>query len=783
MESGTTIPPTPSSPTDQLMSEKTRKDIIFLTNCFAGELLTSVFATTEIDQSPSPSSSTALDAVSSIKSYLPDFIDVQEQVAILFLKSLTKHILMCCKSSVEFLNDLNHSKSTVLATPHNIPAIVERMDTQMNVNMDTFDQIKVITQFIHTPVFYECCSPSNKKFSSSSSSLLNYSKNLQNLSMKLFRTVAHIIRSSVLDESMVDAALDFIKIQQKGNEFLSPDVVEDPLSAVEVAAMIGHSDKIHELEKVSEKLHVVMNLPIDVWAENSLKIRDKRVVSSPSAEDYSMMDKILTVNKGVGLFLNNNQKQSIYDYLLKYRYYIEESARVSEFRNNLSGRMVLLLNSMVAFFTTTRNVEVGEKETKTETKTDIGTNKNTTDAVLTPLTKQGATAVTVIDAASECATKDHDFSSSVHSTFVIIDDYFRFVNNVYSILSSKVHQSAIYNENFTPPEAATTANGGGTIAKNGNFDDYDSYFESDQFFNSLSMFTSEWVSQLIKLGHDCKVVSSRCKKFTSEIHKLVDKKWWGFTRHGPTINERAHVDDIHEVCNDIEERVTHLEIFACKCGEVVGELAAYNTEKICEVVISKQRYGTELFNPSIKRKNLAKIFINSLLKIVVGIDGGIFLCLNTVFSRTVETLLEWFDDIQAVFTVEGAEDFKNECMGLIDWLIAKKNESKATEEFYNTVLESDLLNRLHAVVFVLGAPLRNAVDGDNRELMTCMEILSDLDKWLSLRSDKGKKDLSGSGEDGARRGGEGGGVAISRRIKQLVEYAKTNHLHSNLNGW
>jgi len=77
MESGTTIPPTPSSPTDQLMSEKTRKDIIFLTNCFAGELLTSVFATTEIDQSPSLSSSTALDAVSSIKSYLPDFIDVQ----------------------------------------------------------------------------------------------------------------------------------------------------------------------------------------------------------------------------------------------------------------------------------------------------------------------------------------------------------------------------------------------------------------------------------------------------------------------------------------------------------------------------------------------------------------------------------------------------------------------------------------------------------------------------------------------------------------------------------
>jgi len=252
---------------------------------------------------------------------------------------------------------------------------------------------------------------------------------------------------------------------------------------------------------------------------------------------------------------------------------------VSEFRNNLSGRMVLLLNSMVAFFTTTRNVEVGEKETKTETKTDIGTNKNTTDAVLTPLTKQGATAVTVIDAASECATKDHDFSSSVHSTFVIIDDYFRFVNNVYSILSSKVHQSAIYNENFTPPEAATTANGGGTIAKNGNFDDYDSYFESDQFFNSLSMFTSEWVSQLIKLGHDCKVVSSRCKKFTSEIHKLVDKKWWGFTRHGPTINERAHVDDIHEVCNDIEERVTHLEIFACKCGEVVGEVIVRSEAK------------------------------------------------------------------------------------------------------------------------------------------------------------------------------------------------------------
>ena len=80
--------------------------------------------------------------------------------------------------------------------------------------------------------------------------------------------------------------------------------------------------------------------------------------------DYKKMDEILTVNKGVGLFLNNNQVKNIHNYLKKSRFYQQESQRITKFRNDLNGRMVTLAGAMIRFMRTTNKFEVRHEKTK-----------------------------------------------------------------------------------------------------------------------------------------------------------------------------------------------------------------------------------------------------------------------------------------------------------------------------------------------------------------------------------------------------------------------------------
>jgi len=265
----------------------------------------------------------------------------------------------------------------------------------VNENVASFDAIHELATYCHSEALYSCLgvmgggsssssssspSPSSPFFGSGAGVFLGegddwkcliklYSGVLKRLTMKLFRVVAHIIRASTLSLESVEASLSFVKLQHVGNDFLWPDVVEDPLSAVEVAAMIGHHENLEITVELAEQLHDVMNLPIDVWAENSMKIRDKRragegknafgaSVDYATNSDYRKMDKTLTVNKRVGLFLNNNKVQSVHDYLAKYRYYLKDSQRIDSFRNNLGGRMVELMVSMAEFMRTTSSFDV-----------------------------------------------------------------------------------------------------------------------------------------------------------------------------------------------------------------------------------------------------------------------------------------------------------------------------------------------------------------------------------------------------------------------------------------
>jgi len=93
-----------------------------------------------------------------------------------------------------------------------------------------------------------------------------------------------------------------------------------------------------------------------------MKVRDSREVEATQlhvdGDNFGGAHTILTVNKHVGLFLNNNQLKSINDYLEKYRYYLSETNRRSHFRNGLNGRMINAISSMVEFMRTTNSFEV-----------------------------------------------------------------------------------------------------------------------------------------------------------------------------------------------------------------------------------------------------------------------------------------------------------------------------------------------------------------------------------------------------------------------------------------
>jgi len=60
-----------------------------------------------------------------------------------------------------------------------------------------------------------------------------------------------------------------------------------------------------------------------------------------------------------------------------------------------------------------------------------------------PLTQQGKCASNAIDAAFECADVDGEPTFAIHMAFVVIDDFFRWVNIVYSNLAFKLQSDAV----------------------------------------------------------------------------------------------------------------------------------------------------------------------------------------------------------------------------------------------------------------------------------------------------------------------------------------------------
>jgi len=191
-----------------------------------------------------------------------------------------------------------------------------------------------------------------------------------------------------------------------------------------------------------------------------------------------------------------------------------------------------------------------------------------------------------------------------------------------------------------------------------------------------------------------------------------------------------------------------------------------------------QHYGNDILDSSIERVNVADLMLNGIFRVVANVGGGNEIALNVVFSRAIETLLEHLIDVQAVFSIVGAKVFKEEMLEIVKWIYEERgSESDCHNPFFDELLDADVLNRLHAIIEVLCAPLRTWLDENHKELALCMELLPDLDVWLSMRQDKGKKDVNrgkvgANGEEDAKENKVSGEkIGISRKVRYLVDYS------------
>ena len=107
-----------------------------------------------------------------------------------------------------------------------------------------------------------------------------------------------------------------------------------------------------------------------------------------------------------------------------------------------------------------------------------------------------------------------------------------------------------------------------------------------------------WVEHLRMLSSDCEVIAQRCNNLTLEVNSMVDQSF--ISRHDPTINEIANIDNIHEISTDIQEKVDLLMTYACKCGEVVGEVAAFSVEKLCDEHMRREHYGIDIYDAQVR---------------------------------------------------------------------------------------------------------------------------------------------------------------------------------------
>jgi len=200
-------------------------------------------------------------------------------------------------------------------------------------------------------------------------------------------------------------------------------------------------------------------------------------------------------------------------------------------------------------------------------------------------------ANSAIDAAYKCLTEDHDHTYAIHAVFVVVDDFFRWVNSCYANLSSKLQSSAVRATNVPSSSqqqsAASGKNGEVQTSVSKSDSDYSAGSGAIDEIDSLSsIFSAEWVEHLCVLGKDCDTIADRCIDFAHQTNKIVDESF--VSRHGPTINEKANIDNIHEIGKDVLEKADFLKTYSCKCGEVVGEVSAFNVEHLCIATIGKQ---------------------------------------------------------------------------------------------------------------------------------------------------------------------------------------------------
>jgi hypothetical protein len=202
----------------------------------------------------------------------------------------------------------------------------------------------------------------------------------------------------------------------------------------------------------------------------------------------------------------------------------------------------------------------------------------------------------------------------------------------------------------------------------------------------------------------------------------------------------------------VRDKAQVLRILGCKCAEIVGELSAFKARRALELGVGKGHYGDGGRGAG---GDVGEALVASVLDAFSQMKApGVASHLS--FTKVAETFLEYLAEAQCLFSREGAGRLHSDFMKLAAW--AEGYDSTRPNAH---IRESDVLDRAHAVVVVLSCAPGEGKESRSQETSTCVDLLVDLETWVGLRTDKGKKGREGTGENLK--------VMISRKVRRTFD--------------
>ncbi|GMH74154.1 hypothetical protein TrRE_jg7143, partial [Triparma retinervis] len=517
-------------------------------------------------------------------------------------------------------------------------------------------------------------------------------KELKRVIGEVFKSVADVIRvNGVKGTEAALSALRFVGLQGKANSLISPLKVECPLSAIEIAVHMCKDRDLVGAEKVVEELVLTMRTRVNIWADYAMK--EAIEPSSNLGIHFPNTDRL------EDLCLLNIDENSIRSYLGKYQNYVEGIS--SQLEGDGEEEQILVVKLMTEFMRKTVTPDVQRRTRK-------GAGGEGGGGDWEAVTEQGALCSGFFDSVTriwgKLVTGRRWNNRSTLEAFliqcvlVVVDDFLRWCNEVYSKLYSSIESEALRSHRFSKMK----------------------------------------IENMCMVGCDCDSISNCVGEFLD----LVARE-----------NATGGGEDGVEV-SVLQQKCDSIALLACKSQESVGELSAYIAQCICEKNIARHHFneghghGHGLLGHSSRKSQdnggIGILLVDNIFKSFDDISGG-KIAIKLSFCRVLETFLEHLSMSKCMFNIAGANRLHSDFEKLVDWC------SAFDAKHGTDCLGSGILDRAHAIVVVLGEP---AVSTFNWRLMVCAAQLLDLEFWISMRTDKGRGHHHKYHEGGAGGGGK-----------------------------